>query len=183
MHPLDGTETWAPIPLEDYEGLYEASSLGRVRSVRQVASGKPGIMKPIIVRFYARVKLCHLPNQGLFLVHRLVALAFIGPPPDGMTEAMHLDNNPSNNTPENLKWGTHADNMAMDRGNNHAHKGSDNKNSKLSIEDVTRIIEQYRSRTGHQWGRRKLAAELGVSEHQIGNIATRKEGGWAHVQA
>lgn len=42
-------------------------------------------------------------------VHRLVAAAWLGPPPDGAV-TRHLNGNPDDNAPDNLRWGTHGDN-------------------------------------------------------------------------
>lgn len=53
-------------------------------------------------------------KQGAVHIHTLVLLAWQGPKPDGM-EVMHLDGNPANNRLENLKYGTHSENMQMAR--------------------------------------------------------------------
>lgn len=60
-------------------------------------------------------------KKALFYVHRLVAFAWLQKKPH-QTEVMHLDDNPLNNCVENLKWGTHSDNMqdAANKGRNKA---------------------------------------------------------------
>ena len=88
-------EEWHPIP--GYKG-YEASRLGQVRSPNKILSqyqrGK-----------YPTVKLGHVRQAG---VHKLVALAFLGPA-NGL-EVRHLDGNPQNNRLENLAYGTRQEN-------------------------------------------------------------------------
>jgi hypothetical protein len=56
----------------------------------------------------------------------------------------------------NLKFGTHAENMRMDRGNNHSFKGTENKNSRLSEEQVKEIRRIYMGRVRRKWGAKEL---------------------------
>lgn len=111
------TEEWRPVI--GWEGLYEVSDLGRVRSLpRRVIGGGYGgeairggrMLNPIVdtgdYRFVA------LSNGGKrkLSVHSLVAAAFIGPRPTPKHEVRHLDGDPSNNTLANLAYGTGAEN-------------------------------------------------------------------------
>lgn len=106
-------EDWRPIP--GYEGVYEVSDFGRVRSLDRLDSrgrrrtGKPrSLIKQPSGHF--TVSLClNAEHQG-FLVHHLVLLAFVGPCPDGM-EGCHWDDDPSNNRLENLRWDTRSANQ------------------------------------------------------------------------
>jgi len=50
---------------------------------------------------------------GNMKVHRLVCEAFHGPAPDGRSVVIHLDEDATNNRPENLKWGTQRENLNM----------------------------------------------------------------------
>ena len=50
-------------------------------------------------------------NRPVFKVHRLVALAFIGPPPSPKHEVCHNDGNPANNAVGNLRWDTRSENV------------------------------------------------------------------------
>ena len=72
------TEIWKPIP--DYEGLYEVSNTGKVRSLNyKKRKGKIQLLKTKIDK-YGYIALC-LPNDGTrksFRVHKLVATAFLG---------------------------------------------------------------------------------------------------------
>lgn len=105
-------ESWRGIP--DYNG-YEASTLGRVRSLHRLTDRgrrwKGRIMTPSIMPSgYQTVTLWREGYQKTHLVHRLVLLTFVGPPPEGF-EALHGDGDPANNTLANLEWGTHSDNQ------------------------------------------------------------------------
>ncbi|WP_370642253.1 NUMOD4 motif-containing HNH endonuclease [Corynebacterium sp. ACRQJ] len=106
-------EIWKPIP--GYEGVYEASDHGRVRSVDRVIPYVDGRMrhqpgKPKKLsndgRGYLTVS---LQNRTRF-VHQLVLEAFVGTRGAG-EQVRHLDNNPMNNRLENLAWGTASENI------------------------------------------------------------------------
>lgn len=154
---------------------YEVSSIGRIRekSTQKIAPSHALSKK--------RKYLCAMLNGRRYLTHRIVLCSFMDVPLSCQWEVMHLDGNGSNNILANLKFGTHIDNMAMDRGHNHSFKGEANKNSKLSEIDVAEIRRIYESRNSHQWGRRDLAERFSVNEITIGRIAKRKKGGWVHV--
>lgn len=108
MRPGADDEIW--LPISGYEGLYEVSSLGRVRSLpRPRAKGGPLALPP---DFHGRlhVTLYKAGVQKVAQVHRLVANAFLGPLPPGM-ETRHLDGNPVNNAASNLTYGTRSENQ------------------------------------------------------------------------
>ena len=99
-------EEWRPI--KGYEGLYEVSNTGRVRSLDRYDSNNH-FLKGRILKLYTRkggylfVQL-HLNGKGKnYLVHRLVAIAFI-PNPDNLPEVNHLDEDKTNNRVENLEF-------------------------------------------------------------------------------
>lgn len=104
-----------------YEGLYQVSSLGRVRSVARTVSrnGTRGdltinemIRKAYITpKGYVRVQLSKGGKPGNHLVHVLVAEAFIGPRPSAAQEVNHGDGIKSNNRVRNLEWMTPSENQ------------------------------------------------------------------------
>ena len=115
-------ETWAPVP--DYEGVYEVSDQGRVRSLDRIDSngrtvhGK--ILKPWVAKRRGGGKkttnhqIVDLNRDGrrkAVYVHTLVLTVFVGERPEGL-EACHYDGDPTNNHRSNLRWDTHVGNMA-----------------------------------------------------------------------
>lgn len=52
-------------------------------------------------------------RRKTYKVARLICEAFHGPCPEGMTDVMHMDEDPANNRPENLRWGTRKENLNM----------------------------------------------------------------------
>ena len=93
---------WRPVP--GWEDLYQISDSGDILSAR---TGKP--MKPYY-RKYLRVQLSRDGSRTGYLIHRLVALAFLGPCPPGM-QVCHNDGNHLNNTVTNLRYDTPGENM------------------------------------------------------------------------
>lgn len=94
-------EEWRPIP--GFEGLYEASNLGRVRSPRVVLKQRLNNMG------YPVVELSKNGRSRESLVHRQVLKAFCGDPPPS-NECRHLNGTPTDNRIENLAWGSRSEN-------------------------------------------------------------------------
>lgn len=99
-------EEWRKIV--GYEGLYEVSSLGRVRSLDKYDSinrfYEGRILKLFADRLgYLSVVLYSNSKRKHYLVHRLVAEAFILNP-DNLPQVNHRDENPSNDNVDNLEW-------------------------------------------------------------------------------
>ena len=119
--PSEIQEIWRPIP--QYEGLYDASNLGRIRSSpgkttsnirysRRVWQSR--IMRPKYPRHHkrqdGRITLWKDGTAKDHLVSRLVASAWIGTPANGMT-VNHIDGDYKNNMASNLEWVTLAENI------------------------------------------------------------------------
>lgn len=103
-------EEWRPI--EGYEGLYEVSNTGQVRSLDMYVKSRYGnyrlhkgkVLSPAKdTNGYLKVNLCYDGKDKIIRVHRLVAQAFI-PNPDNLLEVNHKDEVKSNNCVENLEW-------------------------------------------------------------------------------
>lgn len=96
-------EIWKPVV--NYEGLYEVSNLGRVKSINYRNTGKEGIMKPTPAKIggYLQVGLRKSGKHETCLVHILIMRAFFGECPEGC-EVDHYDWNPSNNRLSNLSY-------------------------------------------------------------------------------
>lgn len=102
------TETWKAIA--GYEGLYEVSDLGRVKSLNYNRMGMEKILKPLKHnKGYLQVSLSKDGHQKTIKVHHLVACAFI-PNPRGLETINHKDEVKTNNSASNLEWMTRGDN-------------------------------------------------------------------------
>jgi hypothetical protein len=122
-------EQWLPI-LDWPE--YSVSNLGRVRSARQ-------ILKPSKSNGYLQVKLCRPGLQQIKNVHRLVCIAFNGPPPFPGAIVRHSpDNSKENCNADNLKWGTHKQN-GQEKAEAKTTAGENNGNARLDWDKVRQI--------------------------------------------
>lgn len=105
-------EEWRDI--EGYEGMYQVSTLGRVRSLDRVLGNnhfQQGRMCKLRLKKggYISVQLCKNSKHHEKNVHRLVAQAFI-PNPDNKPTVNHIDEDKTNNAVSNLEWATHKEN-------------------------------------------------------------------------
>lgn len=107
---MNEKEIWKDI--QGYEGLYQVSNMGRVKSLPRWHRRTEKILKPhTIMRNYKRVVLADVHrNYVQYSVHRLVASAFL-PNPNNLPEVNHKDEDPSNNSATNLEWCTHKYNQ------------------------------------------------------------------------
>lgn len=114
---MEGIEIWKDI--SGYEGLYQVSNLGRVKSLaryRSTTIGKDRWYKEKILNNnsfsngYLFVDLRPRKEKSCFLVHRLVAKEFI-PNPSNKKTVNHKDGNRTNNNVSNLEWNTSSENM------------------------------------------------------------------------
>ena len=104
-------EEWRDI--EGYEGLYQVSNLGRVKSLARVvirSDGKPNTVNEKILKYgmnrgYCAVVLCKDGKKKMYKVHRLVAMAFLRNP-HNLPEVNHKDEDKKNNCVDNLEWCT-----------------------------------------------------------------------------
>jgi hypothetical protein len=105
------TEEWRSIPR--YVGLYEASNLGRIRSIRRVGPGlgKTGVtLRPHVrAKGHLQVNLSRNARRRTEKVHRLVLETFVGPAPAEMV-ACHGNGNPADNRLSNLRWDSRSSN-------------------------------------------------------------------------
>lgn len=115
-------ERWKDIA--GYEGVYEVSSLGRVKTVARVdRRGRyipERIRTGVEVHGYLYCELWKDNRSKRFAVHRLVASAFI-PNPEGKRQVNHIDGNKKNNIATNLEWCTYSENALHAFKNNLVH--------------------------------------------------------------
>lgn len=110
-------EIWKDV--KGYEGYYQVSNMGRVKSMRVLKTPKNGVKcrkntflstKTSHDKQYILVALCRDGERKQVQVHRLVAEVFI-PNPKNLPFVNHKDENPSNNCADNLEWCTHEYNL------------------------------------------------------------------------
>lgn len=151
-------ETFLSVP--GYEGLYEVSNLGNVKSLR---SGK--LLKQSSNKGYKYVSLTKEGKSRGFGVHRLVALTFI-PNPENLPEVNHKDETHDNNCVENLEWiskkgnrnyGTYRERMSKTL----KERGINNKSISAYDKKTLKFVKSYDSIT-------EAEEELGLSQGSIG---------------
>jgi hypothetical protein len=162
-------EIWKEVP--GYEGFYMVSNEGRVKRL----GGSPfcpddRILKTAINRAgYVKITLARDGKFSYTTAHRLVALAFIGSPPEGLNQVNHIDGNKLNNHPENLEWTDHTGNNrhAIRLGLRVMPSGERAKRAVLTDAQVVEIRRQYAN------GVRSavLAAQYGVTAQYVGSLA------------
>lgn len=180
------TEIWKSVPIAWVVG-YEISAHGRLRSVpRFVSAGGHGGKRWVkgMIRNpttgdggYLTVNFWNGKQCVPFMIHRLVAAAFIGPRPDGL-EACHNDGVCTNNHVDNLRYDTHKNNGldASRHGLFAGRHGENNARAILTGEDDVREIRRL-SDSGVKDN--ELSARYGLSVSGIRQITKRRT--WKHV--
>lgn len=172
-------DIWASIP--GFEGLYEVSFLGQIRSLarpRQTGGwSRTKILKACERhRGYLAVGLQKGKSVFRYDVHRLVLLAFIGPCPFIGGEARHLNGHKQDNRLSNLKWGTARENAADRETHGHIVRGSNHAHARLDEQSAKDILRRWVNRHESQYD---LARAFGVSRSTIQSCLERKT--WRHV--
>lgn len=159
-------EAWKDV--QGYEGLYQVSDQGRVRSLDRIvvdASGKRThkrgcVLRPLVLRHgYHSVALWKDGKMKRPTVHRLVALAFV-PNPDHLPEVNHRDGCKDNNAAVNLEWCTRRDNVRHEFDTGLCRIG------RLTDEQVRAIRADNRLL-------KEIAKDYGLSESTVCNIRKR----------
>lgn len=175
-------EVWRDIP--GYEGFYQASSLGRVRSVPRYVNGPRGkpiflkgrIMRPAVgPNGYLHFVASKHGEVTTISVHRAVAMAFIAND-NAMPVINHKNGNKLENYPSNLQWVSSSDNNehALDVGLR-KDVGERSFHAKLSMGDVKKIIQLSASGVGSA----ELATTFGVTRRNINHIISG--GSWVRA--
>ncbi len=170
-------EEWKAVP--GWEGWYAASSLGQIRRVcpgRATYAGRIRHGDPNRSG-YLRMHLRQPGRHENRLVHELVALAFLGPKPEGHF-VNHKNLIKSDNRLENLEYLTHLENMRhfYRNGQRKSIAGKRNGRAKLTDKQVVEIRRLY---AAGGISTRALGARYGVNGTQIGMIVNRKH--WKHI--
>lgn len=174
-------EEWRPIP--GYDG-YEASDQGRIRSVpRKIrcynSHGEIGwrtyrgtMLSPGLSSGYSHVQI----GKGNYnysgeLVHKLVMLAFVGPPPSPDHEIAHWDGNPANPCLSNLRYATYQQNYEDQVRHGRVQRGEKHYNAKLTSDDV-RAIRRSKDTNAN------LSKKYGVSKTTVYEVRNYLKWRW-----
>ena len=177
-------ETWRPVP--GYEGWYEASDQGRVRSVERVVMVmttrvktpypirlQSKVLRPALCNGYRSVMLWKQHVAETKKVSTLVLETFVGARPGGHYTC-HADGNSINDRLTNLYWGTPTQNSDDKRRHGTHIQGEQIPWSKLTANDV-RYIRRARGKESQD----ALAAKFGVTQSHISRLQNGKE--WCHI--
>ena len=174
-------EEWRPV--KGFEGFYEISNLGNLRSldrVVQVGKGKRLIKGKPLVRSSCSngYKFHHISGNGVkknALIHRLVAEAFI-PNPYNLPEVNHIDEDRTNNRVDNLEWVTRSQNL------NHG-----NYQIRKALSQGKPVIATFNGCEVARFGTEGIAARMvggsqdGISLALRGEIKEYKGFGWEYA--
>ena len=186
-------EKW--VDIKNFEGFYQISNMGRVRSLNRYVKWR-GKLKLVIGKIlksckdkYGYLYVCLVKNkrrkQGV--IHRLVAQHFIENP-NNYPAVNHIDRNKFNNNIENLEWCSNQMNSfhywktnekkiyPTTISTDHLLKSSKKLRKKLDESQVIKIREMYYS---GKFTQGEIASEFGISRRYLGDIVNRKY--WKHV--
>lgn len=176
------SEKWKDIV--GYEGLYQVSDKGRVKSVKRMVKCREGVSRVQNERIkgcssgkyrHVMTTLWRDNEQEGVYVHRVVLEAFTGKPMYGMTGS-HIDGDPTNNSIDNLVWETQKDNNARKEGHGTLQRGENHSSTSITEEDVFSIRRLHR--TGH-FTNVFLGRMFEVSRAVIEGIIHNKT--WRHI--
>lgn len=184
--------------IKGYEGLYRVTEDGRVWSYPKSCSSKSGMWMKLTIstnqnnrgKSYSRYTVGLYKNKirAVFLVHRLVAQAYI-PNPENKPQVNHKDTNPLNNNINNLEWSTGFENMqhAQDSGmlNQYTEKSMVNRSlqGKKNWKNATKARRMFTMDEANKIRKTfaegvkstiEISIELGCSNNTISNICNNK---------
>jgi hypothetical protein len=153
MHP-ELIEDWRPVV--GWEADYSVSSLGRVRRDTASVRWPAGLIRPAMhPKGYLQVCLRVSPRKHTIRVHILVAAAFLGPRPDGLT-INHIDGNKLNNAVSNLEYVTQQ--RQIRHAFEHGLSRQDGEHNAIHVLTEAEVV----------WAREQYAA-LAVTQQELAN--------------
>lgn len=168
-------ETWKPI--DEFNGDYDVSNLGNVRSWIKQGRDKPYPRRQYKTHGYSY---CNFKTEKKYFarrIHRLVAIAFI-PNTENKPCVNHKNGIKDDNCVENLEWVTNSENdiHAFDSGLREPMKGEMNGHSKITNKDVLEIRELC---VNSDLSQREIGERYGISQSVVSEIHNRNY--WSHV--
>jgi len=160
-------EIWKDI--KDYEGLYQVSNFGRVKSIYRIR------IQHINEFGYYRIVLSKNSKLKTFSTHRLIAEVFLENP-NNLPEINHKDGNKQNNCVSNLEWCTSSYNQihAFKTGLQIPQCGIQRYNAKLT---ETQILEIRQLKDKHT--QTEIGKMYGISFQHVSDIQNKKK--WKHI--
>jgi len=166
-----------------YEGSYQVSNIGRVKSLERIVNGRWGLehRKSIILKLalsnfgYYTVGLHYNGVSRTTKVHRLILESFIINY-ENKIDVNHKNGIKTDNRLENIEWATRSENIihAFRTGLKFGKKGEDSPTSKLTNIDVLKIRNEYKLLT-----QKEIGKIYGISNQTVSKIINRKR--WKHI--
>lgn len=177
-------EEWKDIP--EYEGIYQASTLGRIRGLDRQWIDRAGMSRTYKGKIkaqmktqcksdvgYWRVNLCKNWKVHTHMVHKLIMLTFVGPRPANM-EILHINGDTLDSRLINLRYGTKNENMRDRDAHGKTARGSRSGASKLTNDEIIRIRQERMDGSSVL----TLAHKYNVSPSSISSICNKKSWAW-----
>lgn len=175
-------EKWKTIDIPEFQGNYEVSTLGRIRTIPHECCDKLGRKRWVAEcikatrlnpKGYKMINVRYNRKHYTFKVHRIVAQTFI-PNPNNLPEVNHKDEDKQNNSVDNLEWCTHQYNSAY--GTRGERVGAKlkiiQKGRKLSEETRKKIAEKALGRKhSEEW--KKCHSEIIKNLHKQGRYSIK----------
>lgn len=190
MNVTDEIERWKDIDRKNFEGLYQISSFGRVKSLGRLdAQGHKRKEKLLSLRktikkgmrgYYLSVILHSKPHKSNCKVHRLVAEEFL-PNPLNYKQVNHIDGDKSNNHYKNLEWCSQSQNSqhAHDTGLVIPAKGVSHGRNKLTEEQVKELyLSKLKGVNREDFVAQELGRVYGVNGRMILSIYRKEAWKW-----
>lgn len=178
---IPSEERWLPVP--GYEGIYEVSDMGRVKSLprKEMRGGHLRSRSGRILRpqsspsGHKHVILCRDAVKTMRRIHVLVMEAFVGPRPSPEIVVAHCNGVPSDNRLVNLRYATQSENLQDMREHGTLMLGGKNHKTTITADDVLEMRQLRKSGESLK----SLASKFGVCQSTVSNVCRYIT--WAHV--
>ena len=169
-------EIWKEI--KGFEGEYEVSNLGRIRSMDRMINGRFYKSKirsiKITPNVYPKICLCSINGDRTARIHRLVAENFI-PNPDNKKEVNHIDGDKTNNRVDNLEWVTPTENKIHNHRLGITRRGERHQNSILTEEQAIQVKKLIKL----GYSQSEIVKKTGLRNSMINNI--KRNNTWTYL--